>query len=96
MCCTASQTVFSKLHTRWMEKKTEKLHCMETQLKCMEEKLKCMEEKLDYLLKGMEVRETAEPSAVNEDEPFQERGWRDFSVSYSVKYPFQAGLCVQV
>ena len=40
--------------------------------KRMEKPEKCMEDKLDCLLKGMEVRGAAEPSAVKkEDEPFQ-------------------------
>lgn len=39
--------------------------------KRMEKLEKCMEEKLDCLLKGMEARGAAEPSAVKEDEPFQ-------------------------
>lgn len=35
------------------------------------EKLDSIEEKLDCLLKGMEAKGDAEPSAVKEDEPFQ-------------------------
>ena len=42
----------------WMEKRMEKLGCMG--------------KKLDCLLKGMEARSAAEPSAVKEEnEPFQ-------------------------